>query len=230
MNENYVVAVIQARIGSSRLPNKAMLSLHGKPTIEWVVRRVKKARRIDQVVLAIPDTEADDVLEKTAGKLGVAVFRGAEKDVLHRLCSACEYHKASHFVRICADRPLICWQEIDHLVAFYFDSPCDYAFNHIPSGTGYPYGLGAEIVSFKLLREVHEMAVDPSHREHCFNYIIENKHRYTLKTFEPKNRQLQNSGHLRLDLDTFADYRKLCLKHFTIETPSTEVVKLYMNS
>ena len=106
--ERKTVAVIQARIGSTRLPCKMLLSLHGRPLVEWVVRRAGRARRLDGLIVAIPDTRDNDVLAAALARLAVAVYRGPEDDVLKRIVLAARSTGATDVVRVCADNPLIC--------------------------------------------------------------------------------------------------------------------------
>ena len=102
-----VVAIIQARMGSSRLPGKMGMDLHGMPVIDWVLKRTKLARRLQEIVLATTEKSEDDFLEDAGNKNGVVVFRGNEKDVLRRFVDAGNIAKADLVVRVCGDRPLI---------------------------------------------------------------------------------------------------------------------------
>ena len=95
-----VVAVVQARMGSSRLPNKTMLWLHGLPVAGWVLHRVRQVKRIDALVFALPDRASDDVLSNYLQSQGAAVFRGAEQDVLGRTLAAAIASRADWVVRI----------------------------------------------------------------------------------------------------------------------------------
>ena len=139
---------------------------------------------LDDMIVAIPDSEENDILEAYIRKLNVDIYRGNEEDVLHRLYCAAVIKKASHVVRICADNPLICGDEIDNLISFYNQNPCDYAYNHIPLNNTYPDGLGAEIVSFDLLKHLQQVATVKKHREHCLSYIWDNRNNFVIKTFE----------------------------------------------
>ena len=140
------VIVIQARLGSSRLPCKTLLNLHGLPVIDWVVGRCARSE--------LADTRRDEVLARHLRAQGVNTFRGSEQDVLSRMHGAAAAHGADLVVRVCADNPLIWGGEIDNLIRFYqrehTAGNCDYAYNHIPRNNLYPDGLGAEIVSFEL--------------------------------------------------------------------------------
>lgn len=182
------VAIIQARLGSTRLPYKMMLSLHGKPIIEWVIRRVQNSKLLDDIIVAIPVSEDNDVLAKYITELGVKVYRGSESNVLNRFYESVKHEDAIYIVRICADNPLIDGNEIDNLINFYQENSCDYAYNHIPRDNLYPDGLGAEIISFELLKDMNEIVTLQHHKEHCLSYIWDNKEKYIIKTFNPLNR------------------------------------------
>ena len=97
------IAIIRARMGSTRLPNKMLLSLHGKPIIEWVVKRVQKSKLLDAIVVAIPNTKKDEILENYLKDLGVEVFKGSEENVLNRFYASVKDKQPKNIVRICAD-------------------------------------------------------------------------------------------------------------------------------
>lgn len=220
------VAIIQARLGSTRLPYKMMLSLHGKPIIEWVIRRVQNSKLLNDIIVAIPISQENDILENYIKKLGVKVYRGSESNVLNRFYEAVKNENATHIVRICADNPLIDGNEIDNLIKFYIKNSCDYAYNHIPKDNLYPDGLGAEIISFELLKFLNENVVLQNHKEHCLSYIWDNKEKFTIKTFDPPNKKLHRAD-VKLDVDTFDDYYKLAMKNFDINASSEELIKLF---
>ena len=156
--KNKTVAIIQARMGSSRLPNKMLLYLHGYPICEWVYKRVKMSKKIDQIIFALPDTEDNHVLARYLESIGADVFRGSENNLVDRYYRAAKLTSANEIIRICADNPLICASEIDRLIDFYREDKCDYAYNHIPKGNKYPDGLGAEICSMDLLKIINKIS------------------------------------------------------------------------
>ena len=220
------IAIIQARIGSTRLPYKMMLSLHGKPIIEWVIKRVQKAMLLDDIVVAIPIGEDNDILAKYIEDLDVKVFRGSEYNVLERFYKASKNFKATHIVRVCADNPLIDGKEIDNLIEFYKENPCDYAYNHIPKDNLYPDGFGAEIISYELLEQLYKTVTEQKHKEHCLSSITDNADKFSIKTFDPKEKELHHPE-LKFDVDTFDDYYKLAMKEFDIDITSIELVKFF---
>jgi len=218
------VAIIQARMGATRLPNKMMLHLHGYPICEWVFRRVCTAKYIDNVIFALPDTPQDDLLEKFLNSKGAKTIRGSETDLISRFIKASKKTSADYIVRICADNPLICDSEIDRLIEFYNNEECDYAYNHIPKNNHYPDGLGAEICSINLLEEINKKATTAEHREHLFNYIWNNHTDYTIKTFEsPEDIAYPE---LKLDIDDMDDYKRLLEKPYRIDMNVCQVVNL----
>ena len=221
--ETNIVAIIQARMEASRLPGKMMLPLHGIPVVEWVFRRIKKAKSIQNIVFAIPDTTSNDILSDYLKKIGATVYRGNEKDVVERFYFAARASSATHIVRICADNPFVSGSEIDRLVQFYLESDCNYAYNHIPKNNCYPDGIGAEIVSLKTLRDIHEEAKNPDHREHVFNFIWAHLDRFEIFTFDPADERLACPD-LKLDIDTQQDYEKLCQMKVNIEMEGHQIV------
>jgi len=226
---NKIVAIIQARMDSSRLPGKMMLSLHGHPVIEWVLRRVSMAARLDDTVVAIPDTRNNDVLAGFIAEcLGVKVHRGSENDVLNRFLGAARFSQASEIVRVCADNPLVSGAVIDDLIQYFHDHPCDYAYNQGDNGrtNGYPDGLGAEIVKFSLLEWLDQHAIENRHREHCFTYIVDNPDKFTINTFNPPDRRLVQPW-LKLDIDTLDDYIRLACKPLSITSNPYEIVRAF---
>lgn len=224
MNQN-VAIIVQARMSSTRLPNKMMLWLHGYPVIEWVFRRVNQAKFAKQVIFALPDNPADDVLAEYLTKLGAQVFRGSEDDVVARYWGVAQSCGANQIVRVCADNPFVSGSEIDRLIEFYNCSDYDYAYNHIPKGNSYPDGLGAEIVSKEALTKINHEARNPEHREHVFNYIWANANEFRIGTCDPLDISL-NHPELKLDMDTPQDYQQLLQWPVRPDMTAAEIVAI----
>jgi len=218
-----ITAIVQARMGANRLPKKMMLPLHGIPVVEWVFQRIKKAKSISNIIFAVPDTKDNDILSDYLKKIGATVYRGSEKDVVKRFYFAAREWSATHIVRVCADNPFVSGAEIDRLVQFFFESNCDYAYNHIPKNNSYPNGIGAEIVSFKILQMVFEEAKNPECREHVFNFIWEHSDRFNILTFDPADERLRHPE-LKLDIDTQHDFIKLCLMKVNVNMEAHQIV------
>jgi spore coat polysaccharide biosynthesis protein SpsF len=218
-----VIAVVQARMGSTRLPQKVLLNFHEIPIFKWVSTRVSMAKKVDDIVFAIPDHHTNDPLYEVLKKSNINIFRGAENDVLDRFLRAAEKHNANTVIRICCDNPLICGEEIDRLIDYYNDNKCDYAYNHIPKNNNYPDGLGAEICNISLLQSIDKLAKKESQREHLFNYIWDNSDDFIIKTFNAPSEIAYPS--LKLDVDTLTDYENLLNKPFNIKMSALEIVK-----
>jgi spore coat polysaccharide biosynthesis protein SpsF len=203
-----VVALVQARMGSNRLPGKSMLPLAGKPLIEHVLRRVARSRTVHQLVLATTPALWDDILCREASRLGVEFFRGPEDDVLDRFFQAAKATRAEVVVRVCADNPLIAPEEIDRLVQCHLASGADYSFNHIPAmANGYPDGLGAEAMEFSALARLHHLARESRHREHVTLYIWDHLEDFRVETI-PAPPDIAGQD-IKLDVDTAADLARL---------------------
>ena len=206
-----VVAIVQARMASSRLPGKMLLPLNGRPLLEWVLRRVSLAREVHHVVLATGDDSNDDQLALLADRLGVAVWRGDERNVLKRCADASTYFDATTVVRICADNPLVAPELIDYLVKSFAESDCDYLFNHIPAKHRfYPDGLGGEMLTAKNLRLL--LAKDDltsDDREHVTHYIRRHGEDYDVQCVADSNELQAGDDMLKLDIDTSEDYEKM---------------------
>lgn len=224
-----VTAIVQARLGSSRLPLKSLLCLRGLPVVDWAARRLQRAKELDDVVFAIPDTPLDTVLYEHLRRGGLACARGPENDVLARFRQAAEAYGADLIVRVCADNPLVAPEAVDALVRFYMESGADYAYNHIPRGCLWPDGLGAEIVSRELLERVDSLAKKPFQREHCFNYIWDNPEQWRISAFDPGEEWLRRPD-IKLDIDTAADFQKLALLSLSPEMGLEEIIKAWDNA
>lgn len=167
-----IVAVIQARISSTRLPGKVLKKIEGKTVLEHVINRVQAARKIDNIVVATTVKKEDLEIMKLCANLGISVFCGSEDDVLDRYYQSARLFKAGHIVRITSDCPLIDPQVIDEVIGLYFQKKADYATNTIPET--YPDGLDTEIFSFKTLQMAWNNAKLFSEREHVTPYIRKN--------------------------------------------------------
>jgi|GEM_PF-137202 len=222
------VAIIQARMGSSRFRGKMLARLGGIPLLEWVVRRLLRAATLAQVVLATSDRDSDDALADLATSLGIAVFRGSETDVLGRFAGAASMAGADNVVRICADNPFIDPAEVDRLVKYFADSSCDYACNHQDRlGSNYADGFGAEILSAALLEKIAANALEARHREHVTLYLWDHASEYTLTSVAaPAELAFPK---LRFDVDTpddLANLEVLVRAGVAIDTPAPDIIRI----
>ena len=174
----HTIAIIQARMGSSRLPGKVLLDLSGKPMIQHVVERVWRARTIHSVIIATTTHSSDDPVVDFAGVRHVPCYRGSLYDVLDRYYQAAKTRRADVIVRITADCPLIDPAVIDQTVQLVTDcrSPItDFACNRLPPPfrRTFPIGLDVEACTFAALERAWREATEPFHREHVMPFLYE---------------------------------------------------------
>jgi spore coat polysaccharide biosynthesis protein SpsF len=203
-----VVAIVQARMGSKRLPGKMLLQLGGLPVLEWVLRRLARAQMVDRLVLATSDQPSDALLAIVAERCGVPALRGNEQDVLGRFVVAATQARADVVVRVCADNPFIDPNEIDRLVAAFDPVRSDYLCNHRDRlGSGYADGFGGEILSASLLSLLAQKAREPCHREHVTLYLWDHAESYRLNALKAPAELARPT--MRFDLDDAEDYSYL---------------------
>ncbi len=166
-----IVAIVQARMGSSRLPNKVMKSICGTPLIELLLSRLAKSERINQIILATSTDNSNQPLVKHVLKLGYEVFQGSENDVLDRFYQAAKKFNADVIVRITGDCPLIDAELVDKIIAAYDAQGVDYMTNTRPPT--YPDGLDTAVFSFATLQSTHQNASSVFEKEHVVPYIRE---------------------------------------------------------
>jgi spore coat polysaccharide biosynthesis protein SpsF len=163
------IGIIQARMGSTRLPGKVLENVGGRLVLARVVERARRASLLDTVVVATTTAPADDAIAEWCGREGVPCFRGSEDDVLDRYLGAAREFGADVVVRLTADCPLLDPGVIDLVIAAFAGEPCDYAANILEPT--YPDGLDTEVFSRAALERAAAEAGLPSEREHVTPYI-----------------------------------------------------------
>lgn len=201
MSEGPVVAIVQARLGSTRLPGKVLLDLAGRTMLDRVLERVARARRIDRVVVATTTEARDDRLVEHCRRRGHHVFRGSEDDVLDRYHGAAQAAEAATVVRITSDCPLISPSVSDQVVAAFAEGGCDYASNVLPPRT-FPHGLDTEVFSFEALERAWREDKDPTLREHVTPYIYRHPETFRLRRVA----HTEDLSRLRWTVDTPEDF------------------------
>ncbi|MDB5445112.1 MAG: flagellin modification protein FlmC [Phenylobacterium sp.] len=196
-----ILAVLQARMNSSRLPGKVLLPLAGEPMILRQIERVRRARRIDRLVVATSVQATDDRLADVLRTAGVEVFRGPLDDVLARFLGALEAFPADHLVRLTADCPLADPQVIDATIALHLASGGDYAQNRLET-KGYPKGQDVEVISAQALRRAAAEATTPEAHEHVTWGVWNHPERYRIARLEPP----VDEGTVRWTVDRPDDY------------------------
>jgi glutamate-1-semialdehyde 2,1-aminomutase len=191
-----VVAIVQARLGSVRMPRKVLEPLEGRPALQLLLERAARATSVDEVVLAIPDLERDDPLEELARRLGVRCVRGSETDVLDRYLQAARESQAKVVVRITGDCPLIDYSIIEHVVEPVLMGRTDWA----STGISFPDGLDVQVATRNALERAAEEATEAHDREHVFPWILRSE---SLRGMTIEHER--DLGEMRVTLDEPAD-------------------------
>jgi spore coat polysaccharide biosynthesis protein SpsF len=210
--------VVQARVGSQRLPSKVLMQIEGKPLLGRVVERLKRVSDEHILICAIPDNDENAVLEVLCKKLGIHVVRGPEEDVLARYITAAEQFNLSDVIRITADCPLIDFRIIDAIREIHFKGGWDFTANLVGTVKAFPRGMDVEIVKTSALRSIAGLAHEQKFREHVTLYAYENPANFRMNIIAPSTRQARPD--LRLCVDEPADLelvRKI-YRHFLPET------------
>lgn len=196
------VAIIQARMGSSRLPGKVLMDLCGKPMLWHILRRLKKCRLLDDIVVATTTAPGDAEIVKFAKRRKVKIFRGSETDVLGRYIEAAEEAKADYVMRITADSPLIEPGEIDRLIKFAITENAGFVM--MKPGTACVHE-GFDMVHLDSLKKSYKVVdIEDFHKEHVIIYLKEHQDFVKTVYFEPL-RIFQKEGY-KLSVDTIADF------------------------
>ncbi|MBU1997686.1 MAG: glycosyltransferase family protein [Candidatus Omnitrophica bacterium] len=179
-----IVAIIQARTGSSRLPGKVLMELAGKPMLMRIVERCKKSKLINKVVIATSTAKGDNKIEQLCKTNDWHCFRGSESDVTDRFYQASLKYEATIVVRITADCPLIDAEVIDDVIKQFLNKQpdIDYCSNILPHRT-FPRGLDTEVFSFEAIERSWKEDDNPEWREHVDEYILHNQDTFKLDGF-----------------------------------------------
>ena len=200
---NGYLAIIQARMGSTRLPGKVLMKLAGKTALEHVIERVSKLKKINKIIVATSANAEDDKISELCQMLNIACYRGSENDVLDRFYQAAKEFNYSNIIRITGDCPMIDPDIIGQTIKLYEDEKLDYASNVIPPT--FPKGLDVEVFTFKALKKAWHKVKSGPQREHVTVYFWQNP-----KIFKQKH--LLNKINLSLKrwvLDYEVDYEFL---------------------
>lgn len=198
-----ILAIIQARMGSTRLPGKVLQDIAGQPMLVRVITRARRARTVDQVVVATSTDPQDDPIAAVCEARGYPLYRGDHRDVLDRLYQAARTFHADVVVRLTADCPLIDPQVIDHTVEAFLEAGVDFAANRLPPPwhRTYPIGLDTEVCTFAALEQAWRHADQPYQREHVMPYLYEEPGRFHTLVVDHD----PDYGHLRWTVDTAED-------------------------
>lgn len=202
MSDKKIVASIEARMTSSRLPGKVLMqAINGMSMLEFMIHRVKKSQLIDQIIVATTINSKDDPILKVCKKLSINYYRGSEDDVLLRVLNAHKSVNSKIIVELTGDCPLIDPKMIDQTIDIYLNNNFDYVSNsHIRS---FPVGVDVQVFSFDILKEISSKTKEPYDRENVSSYIYRSGE-YSLKTIIADKELFWPE--LRITLDDKGDY------------------------
>ena len=203
MTQPRVVAIIQARMSSSRLPGKVLKDIGGKTMLERVIERAQMARRVNAVTVATTVDPSDDALAAFCEQKGIACLRGSLQDVLDRYYQAAKQFQADVIVRLTADCPLLDPGLVDETIRAFFDQQADFAANRLPPPfkRTYPIGLDVEVASFGALEQAWKEAGQLYEREHVMPYLYDQEGRFKVVRIDHS----RDLGHYRWTVDTPQD-------------------------
>jgi spore coat polysaccharide biosynthesis protein SpsF len=195
-----VVSIVQARMGSSRLPGKTLANLCGSPVLLHVIERLKKCNYIDTIVVATTINSEDDEIEFFCKKNNVECFRGSSSDVLSRYALCAKKYNASSVVRITSDNPLIDSKIIDHVINLFLKGGFDYVANNIIKT--FPHGFDVEVFSNEALQISDKESTTFRDREHVTQYIRTSIDKFVINNIKSE----KNYSDIRITLDEQEDY------------------------
>jgi len=198
-----IAAIIQARMGSTRLPGKVLMDLGGKTVLARVVSRLRRATLLHEIVVATTDSVADNAIVRECDRLGVLFFRGSENDVLDRYYQAARMCSAETVVRITSDCPATDSQLVDETIRIFQQEHADYASNVFPRT--YPRGLDTEVFTVAALEQGWRDAHEPHEREHVTPYFYEHPELFRLVSLRGRI----DYSRYRWTLDTAEDLKLL---------------------
>jgi len=198
-----VICIIQARMGSSRLPGKVLQEICAHPMLYWVAKRAVQAKSVHEVVIATTDKSEDDPIEQFCRSENIACFRGSDFDVLDRFYQTARQYRADIVVRLTADCPLIDPALIDDAVDRLESANADFCANRLPPPypRTYPIGLDVEVVTFKALERAWKHALQLYEREHVLPYLYDPANSFKVELLDSGGAY----GSLRWTVDTLED-------------------------
>jgi spore coat polysaccharide biosynthesis protein SpsF len=221
-----ILAIVQARMGSSRLPGKSIKTIGNNTLIEKVIKRLQLSKKINNIALAVPNTEKDKILADIAKNNNIQVYMGSENNVLDRYYQTALQFKGDVILRITGDCPLIDASLIDELLEIYLASDYDYVSNHVEQE--FPRGFDCEIFSFEVLKQMHDNAKEDYEKEHVTPYIYLNPDKFTI--FHKKANKDFYRPDYRICVDTKEDFELICKIYKTfndrIDISASEIIKL----
>lgn len=197
-----IVATIEARMRSSRLPGKVLKTILGRPMLALMIERLRKSNRVDAVSIATTTDKSCDVIETLANELQIGCYRGSEDDVLDRVLQTAKHSKADLIVELTGDCPLLDPTIVDCVIDAFLANKVDYCSNGLIET--YPRGMDVQVFPVSVLEKVAELTQQPEDREHVSLYIYEHPDMFRLLNVESKIPG--GSSDVRLTVDTEEDF------------------------
>jgi len=201
-----VGAIIQARMGSTRLPGKVMKKINNRELLGYSYHRASQSSLLDLVIIATTKNKKDDVIVQWCQEKNITYTRGSEDDVLDRYYQTAKEYQLDIIVRLTSDNPFCDPKIIDMLIKKIIESDTDYVSNRIKKRT-YPYGLDAEVFTFTSLKEAWQNAKLKEQREHVTPYIMSHPKKFKLLELQNK----EDLSEYRLTVDDLEDFKKASL-------------------
>ncbi len=219
------VAIIQARMGSTRLPGKVLKPILGIPSLEHMMKRVARCKTLDEAVIATTTQPKDDVLCEFAKDKGFLFGRGSEQDVLDRYYEIAKETKAEVVVRMTSDCPLIDPEVSDRVIKRHLDAKTNDMTSNAFRKLTFPNGFDIEVLSFACLERIHKATQDPLYREHVTNFIHDYPENFVIESVEGE----EDHSDLRLCVDTDEDFRLVTLIYEALypKNPDFGYVEIY---
>ena len=200
--KNKATAIIQARMGSERLPGKVLKIINSHTALDFLVKRLKKSSHVENIVIATSNNKKDNAIVDFCLDMNLDFYRGPEHDVLKRFQLAAKYYDANDIIRISGDCPFTDWEMLDKLVKLYFDSGADFVTNMYKQT--FPLGFAIEVFKSEELFKLKNL--NTNEKEHVTPYFLNNAQSFNFISVENK----QNFSKYRMTLDTPEDYVVLC--------------------
>jgi len=226
-----IISTIEARMGATRLPGKVLLPVLGRPALELLIERLKRARRVDEIIVATTVNKNDEPIVKLCERLGVPFYRGSEGDVLSRVLEAAKSIGGDIIVEITGDCPLIDPEIVDQCIDLFFSGEYDYVSNILKRT--YPRGLVVQVFPTAILEKAASLTKDPMDHEHVSLYIYNHPEIFRLKNvYAPSELHWPE---LALTLDTPEDYKliKEVFERLYVKNPNfltKDVIELFLRN
>ncbi|WP_427071499.1 cytidylyltransferase domain-containing protein [Lysinibacillus fusiformis] len=218
------IVIIQARMGSSRLPGKILKQLGDVDVLTYDIKRCQAIQGVSEVIVATSNLPQDDAIAKWCKMNQVAYFRGSEDDVLDRYVQCAKMYKPDYVMRVTSDCPFVDYEMASEIVSLMEKEWKDIV---LINGE-LPRGLAVELISYKSLLRIHEIGIEPRHREHVTYYAYEFPQEFNAVSYNVPTNRL--APELRITLDTAEDYELISAiaKHFNNPLVSSPEVISYL--